>query len=71
MIVLENFILDTIIHIVIILLINLYIINIVQCNSINRILVVSILLGIIITYISHIYFPKLRLLRIIKKLETI
>ena len=69
MIVSNNFIIDSLIHIIILFIINLYIIHVSSIKEIRRIVVISIIFGILITYVSHMFFPKLKLGRVLKNLE--
>jgi hypothetical protein len=69
MIITNNFIIDSLLHIIIIFIINLYIIRLSSITKMRDIILISIIFGIIITYISYKFFPKLKLKRVIRNLE--
>lgn len=69
MIVSENFIVDWSIHTIMIILINVYIIIASSLSGVVGILVFSMLMSVIVTWISHTYLKKYTLRKVLKKLE--
>jgi hypothetical protein len=69
MIITNNFIIDSLLHIIILLIINLYIIKVSSIREIRDVIIISVIFGLLITYVSHIFFPKLKLSRALKNLE--
>jgi hypothetical protein len=69
MIVSENFIVDWSIHTIMIMLINVYIIIASSLSGVVGILVFSMLMSVIVTWISHTYLKKYTLRKVLKKLE--
>lgn len=69
MIVSENFIVDWSIHTIMIILINVYIIIASSLSGVFGILIFSMLMSVIVTWISHTYLKKYTLRKVLKKLE--
>ena len=63
------FIIDMLIHIIIILLINIYIVRVSSITEFSTILLISIIFGVLITYVNYLYFPKLQLQRVLKNIQ--
>jgi hypothetical protein len=65
----NNFVLDALIHIFILIIINIYIVSVSSFTEINDIIIISIIFGLIITYINYMYFPRLELNRVLKNIQ--
>jgi hypothetical protein len=69
MIVSENFIIDWSIHTIMIILINVYIMVVSSLSGVGGLLIFSMLMSVIITWVSHTYLKKYTLRKVLKKLE--
>jgi hypothetical protein len=69
MIVSENFIVDWSIHTIMLILINVYIMIVSSLTGVWSLIIFSMLMSMIVTWISHTYLKKYTLRKVLKKLE--
>ncbi len=69
MIVSENFIVDWSIHTIMVILINVYIMIVSSLTGVWGLIIFSMLMSMIVTWISHTYLKKYTLRKVLKKLE--